>query len=105
LFLSIGLLMVGSAVVAELIGRIPVLLDLAALTLGWTAGTMALNDFYTGPFVKILPNSSLLAPAIGMALVLLVDIMLRVRSARQKRHTRQQIGKHRQRPSEATQTR
>ncbi len=105
LFVSIGLLMVGSAVVAELIGRLPVLLDLAALTLGWTAGTMALNDFYAGPYVKMLPYASISAPAIGVALVLIVDIALRVRSARQKHHTQQKSDEGERHSSGVTQAR
>lgn len=82
LLISIGLLMLGSALIAELIGRLPVLLDLAALTLGWTAGTMALHDYYAGPYVHTLPYASYLAPAIGAAIVLAIDISLRIWSAR-----------------------
>ena len=105
LLVSIGLLMVGSAVVAELIGRIPVLLDLAALTLGWTAGTMALNDFYASPYVKMLPYASISAPVIGVAFVLIVDIALRVRSARQTRHTQPKLDRGERHSSGVTQSR
>lgn len=90
LAVSIALLMVGSAIVAELIGRLPILLDLAALTLGWTAGTMALNDFYAGPYVKMLPYASIAAPVIGVVIVLIIDIALRVRSERRARHNQQE---------------
>lgn len=105
LAVSIALLMVGSAIVAELIGRIPILLDFAALTLGWTAGTMALNDFYAGPYVKMLPYASIAAPVLGVALVLVIDIVFRVRSSRRTRHQHQQSGDGERRPTEATQTR
>ncbi len=81
LFISIGLLMVGSAVVAELIGRLPILLDLAALTLGWTGGTMLLHDHYAGPFLSGAPFASITIPAVGALFVLIVDIFLRVRFA------------------------
>ena len=87
LFISIALLMVGSAVVAELIGRLPVLLDLAALTLGWTGGSMLLHDHYVGPYLQGVPYASVIIPAAGVALVLLVDILLRVRSAHRRQRT------------------
>lgn len=105
LAVSIALLMVGSAIVAELIGRLPILLDLAALTLGWTAGTMALNDFYAGPYVKMLPYAFIAAPVIGVVIVLIIDIALRVRSGRRARHPQQEANDNERQPSEATQTR
>ncbi len=85
LFISIALLMVGSAVVAELIGRLPVLLDLAALTLGWTGGSMVVNDHIVGPYLSGVPSANIVIPAAGVALVLLVDILLRVRAASRRR--------------------
>lgn len=88
LLVSIALLMVGSAVVAELIGRLPLLLDLAALTLGWTGGTMILHDYYAGPYLQGAPDASNLIPVAGVALVLLIDIVLRVRMARKRRAER-----------------
>lgn len=88
LLISIALLMVGSAVVAELIGRLPLLLDLAALTLGWTGGTMLLNDYYAGPYLRGAPDAAHLIPAAGVALVLLIDIALRIRKSRQLRAQR-----------------
>lgn len=81
LLISIALLMVGSAIVAELIGRIPVLLDLAALVLGWTAGSMIAHDHIVGPYLSGVPYASYVIPASGVALVLVVDIILRVRAA------------------------
>jgi predicted tellurium resistance membrane protein TerC len=87
LFISIALLMVGSAVVAELIGRLPVLLDLAALTLGWTGGSMVLHDRYVGPYLSGIPYANVLIPAAGLALVLAVDMVLRVRAAQRRRQS------------------
>ncbi len=103
LFISIALLMVGSAVVAELIGRLPVLLDLAALTLGWTGGSMALHDHYVGPYLHGVPYASVVIPVAGVALVLLVDILLRVRSAHQ-RQRRQQASQATEHASTTTET-
>jgi YjbE family integral membrane protein len=88
LLISIALLMVGSAVVAELIGRMPLLLDLAALTLGWTGGTMLLSDHYIGPYLQGAPDATHLIPAAGVLLVLLVDIALRIRASRRRRAQR-----------------
>lgn len=82
LLISIALLMVGSAVVAELIGRLPILLDLAALTLGWTAGSMVHNDHIVGPYLAGIPYSNIVIPVIGVLLVLAFDIGLRVWNAR-----------------------
>lgn len=88
LLISIALLMLGSAVVAELIGHMPLLLDLAALTLGWTGGAMILHDYYAGPYLSGAPNASYLIPAAGVLLVLLIDVGLRIRTSRRRRAQR-----------------
>ncbi len=82
LLISIALLMVGSAVVAELIGRLPILLDLAALTLGWTAGTMVWHDHIVGSYLQGVPFGSVSLPAAGVAITLLIDLFLRLRASR-----------------------
>src|SRR5579884_759424 len=51
LLLSIALLLVGSALVAELIGHLPWLLDVAALVLAWTAAHMILSDTRVAPLL------------------------------------------------------
>lgn len=94
LFISIALLMVGSAVVAELIGRLPVLLDLAALTLGWTGGSMVAHDRYIGPYLTGVPYASVVIPVAGVALALLFDVALRVRSARRRARLASQSPAH-----------
>jgi predicted tellurium resistance membrane protein TerC len=104
LFISIALLMVGSAVVAELIGRLPVLLDLAALTLGWTGASMVLHDHYVGPYLSGIPYANVLIPAAGVALVLAVDIVLRVGAARRRLRS-QPTGQPAERPDETPATR
>jgi len=82
LLISVALLLVGSAIVASLIGRLPWLLDLAAIVLGWTAGSMVFHDGIIGPCVNGLPFASYLIPAIGALMVLGIDVFLRWRERR-----------------------
>lgn len=82
LLISIALLLVGSAIVASLIGRLPWLLDLAAIVLGWTAGSMVFHDGIIGPYLHGLPFASYLMPAIGAAAVLAIDMVIRWRERR-----------------------
>ncbi len=79
LLLSIALVLAGSALVATLINRLPWLLDVAALVLGWTAGSMLVHDIRLGPVLAALPNAAILLPAAGVVIVLACDIWLRVR--------------------------
>ena len=79
LLLSIGIVLAGSALVATLINRQPWLLDVAALVLGWTAGSMLVHDIRLGPALDALPNANILLPAAGVVIVLACDIWLRVR--------------------------
>ena len=89
LAISIALLMVGSALVAELIRRLPWLLDLAALTLGWTAGSMVHNDHIIQPYLAGVPYGNIVIPVIGVLIVLAIDIFLRMRAARKQRKQQQ----------------
>lgn len=82
LVLSMVLLLVGSAIVARLIGQLPWLLDLAALVLGWTAATMILHDQRLGPVVASLPLADWWVPALCVGFVIVADVLLRVRGAR-----------------------
>lgn len=77
LLLSITLVMVGSALVAELIQRLPWLLDVAALVLGWTAAHMILTDLRLGPVLHQIPPIDVLIPVLVMALVLGCDLWFR----------------------------
>lgn len=79
LLLSIAIVLTGSALVATLINRLPWLLDVAALVLGWTAGSMLVHDIRLGPALAALPNAAILLPAAGVVIVLACDIWLRVR--------------------------
>ena len=82
LTLSIGLLLLGSAIVAELIGRLPWLLDVAALVLGWTAANMLLEDHQIGPLLHGIPGAQVVIPVLCVGFVLAVDLVLRRRDAR-----------------------
>ncbi len=82
LLLSVGLLIAGSALVAELIGRLPWLLDLAALVLGWTAATMILEDKRVSPYLAHVPLAEVWLPVLLIGLVLAADIWLRLRMAK-----------------------
>jgi YjbE family integral membrane protein len=84
LILSMGLLLVGSAVVAVLIGRLPWLLDVAALVLGWTASTMLLEDHRLGVVFERVPWAGVAVPAACIGFVLVADLWLRRAVARQR---------------------
>ncbi len=72
LLLSVSLLLVGSALVAQLMGRLPWLLDIATFVLAWTAGNMFLQDSTVGPYLKSLPGPDVLIP---IALVVILVVM------------------------------
>ena len=55
LLLSIVLLLLGSALIAELLGRLPWLLDVAALVLAWAAANMILDDIRLAPVLEHFP--------------------------------------------------
>lgn len=83
LLLSIALVLAGSALVASLIQRLPWLLDVAALVLGWTAANMVSHDLRLGPALhQLIPHVEIILYVLGVGAVLAVDIFLRVRHAR-----------------------
>ena len=84
LLLSIALVLAGSALVAALIRRLPWLLDLAALVLGWTAAGMLLEDARVGPLLHALPAGQVLVYAAGLLVVLAADVALRLRAHRRR---------------------
>ena len=104
LVISIALLMVGSAVVAELIGRLPWLLDVAALVLGWTGGSMIHNDHIVGPYLSGAPYANIVIPVIGVLVVLAVDVVLRTRAARKRQATTTASPTPSERPDESSET-
>lgn len=82
ILLSVIILMFGSALVAELIGVLPWLLDGAALVLAWAGANMILNDLRLGPLLGQYPWTQLVIPVIAFAIVLLADVLLRMRESR-----------------------
>jgi YjbE family integral membrane protein len=79
IMLSIVLVLLGSALVAALIGRFPWLLDIAALVLGWTAATMILDDIRLGPILAELAWTHWAIPIATLGIVIIADILLRLR--------------------------
>jgi YjbE family integral membrane protein len=79
LLLSIVFLLLGSALVAELIGRFPWLLDGAALVLAWTAAKMVLDDRSLNPVLEHLPWAQLAVPITALAMMIAADLYLRRR--------------------------
>ena len=80
---SIAVVLAGSALLANLIQRLPWLLDVAALVLGWTAAGMALHDLRFGPILHAaLPYAEVIVPALGVSIVLAIDVALRLRARR-----------------------
>lgn len=84
LLLSMMLLLAGSAIVARLIDRLPWLLDLAALVLGWTTAHMILSDQRLGPVIARVPLAEWWLPAVCIGFVLVADGFLRWRAARRR---------------------
>ena len=82
LLLSIALLLLGSALVAELIGRFSWLLDVAALVLAWTAANMILDDTRLHPLLEQIPWTRFALPALTFAIIIAADVLLRLRNAR-----------------------
>jgi YjbE family integral membrane protein len=85
LLLSIGILLVGSALVAELIQRLPWLMDVAALVLGWTAANMLHHDKQVGPLLDQFPWANVAIPVFTIGFVLVADIVLRLRARARKK--------------------
>lgn len=76
LMVSIAFILLGSALVAELIEHLPLLLDLACLILAWTAATMFLSDTKLGPILAHFPWMQIVLPAVTMGMTLAVDLYL-----------------------------
>jgi YjbE family integral membrane protein len=85
LLLSMAILLLGSALVARLLERLPWLVDVAALVLAWTAAQLVLHDPRVAPAFGDIPWPQVVVPAAAFALVMAVDLFLRVREFRRKR--------------------
>jgi len=81
LLLSITFMLLGSALVAELMGRLPWLLDGAALVLAWTAAKMVLDDRSLNPVLEQLPWAQLAIPVTALAMMIAADLFLRLRTS------------------------
>ncbi|GCE14434.1 YjbE family putative metal transport protein [Tengunoibacter tsumagoiensis] len=77
LLFSIILVLIGSAIVAELIGRLPWLLDVACLVLAWAASQILLGDDLLNSLILKLPWIQFAVPVAAIILVILADILLR----------------------------
>ena len=81
LLLSMLLLFVASALIARLIEKLPILMDIAALVLAWTAANLVVEDTPVVGFVHArmtLPDQwQLYLRLIFVALVLVADLIIR----------------------------
>jgi YjbE family integral membrane protein len=82
LMVSIAFILLGSALIAELIERLPLLLDLACLILAWTAATMFLSDTKLGPILAHFPWTQIVLPAVTIGITLIIDLYLWWRDTR-----------------------
>ncbi len=95
LLLSMLLLFVASALIARIIERAPLLMDVAAVVLAWTAASLVVEDTPVVKFVgarMTLPNQwELYLHLIFIALILLADLFIRLVIAprRRARHAAQ----------------
>lgn len=85
LALSITVLLVGSALVALLIARLPWLLDIACLVIGWTAANIFLGDNTLQPFFQRFPWVNSVTYVIVAIIVLAIDVYLYKRAMKPSR--------------------
>lgn len=84
LLFSIILLLIGSALISELVARLPWLLDVASLILAWTAAQMLLADIHLKTLLwPHVTWASGIVPAVTLAIILLADIYIRRHSKKQ----------------------
>jgi len=87
ILVSITILLVGSALVAELMKWLPWLLDVAALVLAWTGANMMLNDLRLGDILDNYAWTVIAVPAISLGIVLVADVLLRLRDQKLARQS------------------
>jgi YjbE family integral membrane protein len=86
LLVSVAILLLGSTLIAEVVGRLTWLLDAAAFVLAWTGANMILDDLRQNTIViTSLPWLRVAIPAAIFAIIIIADIWLRVRDIRTKR--------------------
>lgn len=84
LLLSIGIVLAGSALVASLMNRLPWLLDLAALVLGWVGAGMIINDTRINTLWPQTRPLDTPAIVVGLVVILAVDVAIRMLAHRQE---------------------
>ncbi len=83
LLVSVAILLFGSALIAEVVGRLTLLLDVAALVLAWTGANMIIDDLrQNSTAITSLPWLRIAIPATTLTIVIIADIWLRVRDVR-----------------------
>lgn len=85
LALSITVLLTGSALVAALIVRLPWLLDIACLVIGWTAANIFLGDDTLQPFFQCFPWVNVITYGVVTIVILTAYVYFR-RRARKTNH-------------------
>ena len=81
LLVSIPIIVWGSQIVLKLMARLPIVITLGAMLLGWIAGQMAFSDPALKPYLPASPVWSYGAAVAGALLVLLVGKCLQKRGA------------------------
>ncbi len=88
LLFSMLLLFAASALIARLIESIPLLIDLAAVVLGWTAANLITADVVVGPQFQLTGDRSFYLHIACVGVVVVADVILRlIRRSRGNRTT------------------
>jgi YjbE family integral membrane protein len=82
LLVSMALLFVASALIAQIVERFTWLIDLAAAVLAWTAAGLFLDDALVKSQLPALEPWGLYVRLAAVALVLVIDLFLRLRRSR-----------------------
>ena len=91
LTISVALLFVASALVALLVEKVPWIMDLAALILGWTAGALIVGDPWVEQQLRLTDRQQQLVYLGCLAIVVVADLFIHWR---QRRRTRRQATSH-----------
>lgn len=86
LTISVALLFVASALVALLVEKVSWIMDLAALVLGWTAGTLIAGDPWVEQQLRLTSDQQRLVYLACLAAVVVADLVIRWRQRRRTRH-------------------
>lgn len=93
LTLSITILLIGSALVAELINRLPWLLDVACLVIAWTAAHILLSDQAISHIVARYPWLNVAIIAFALLFIIICDFCLFTRNEQEKTRKEKSIQK------------